>query len=307
MLDVVLLIKAVLAGALTASVVMQLAAWGAPRPWRIRARWSWAVGAGTIVASGITDQWPHWPTLEDRARFLTLVVPLTLAMETLVAGVRSRRVAWTMRLTLAACVAPILLHDSVYLVASDGRDAAEWPPLAATIILCMLTAALTVLWALFSALQLRTTVTTVHWVLALDALAASVTVMLSGYLGAGLLGLGLAGAISGAALASSRALCDSTRLGSLAMSVVGIFAVVLMGRFFGSLPTGLAAGLLLAPLAAWSSELPGLRTMPPRWQAAARLTCPAVVLLLIVGLAVQNFRAASAARPGPLAPTAAEP
>ena len=91
MLDIVLLAKVVLVGALTAAAVMGLAAWGAPRPWRRGACWSWAVGAGVLAASGATDQWPHWPALEDRARFLTLLVPLTLVVETLAATMRSRR------------------------------------------------------------------------------------------------------------------------------------------------------------------------------------------------------------------------
>ena len=45
------------------------------------------------------------------------------------------------------------------------------------------------------------------------------------------------------------------------MSVIGIFSVVLLGRFFGTLSTGLAACLLLAPLLAWTVELPRLRTL----------------------------------------------
>jgi len=82
MLDFVLLAKAVLTGALIAATVMRLATLGAPRPWRRDVCWTWAIGAGVLAASGATDQWPDWPALEDRARFLTLLVPLTLVVET---------------------------------------------------------------------------------------------------------------------------------------------------------------------------------------------------------------------------------
>src|SRR5580698_6117502 len=98
MLDIVLLAKSVLVGALTGAVVLQLASWRAPSPWRLSARWSWAIGAGVLAASGATDQWPHWPALEDRARFLTLLVPLTLVVDTLTSAARSYRVAWTLRI-----------------------------------------------------------------------------------------------------------------------------------------------------------------------------------------------------------------
>src|SRR3990172_5584237 len=125
MLDVALLTEAVLVGALTAAVAMLLAAWAAPRAWRSGACWTWAIGAGVLAASGATDQWPHWPPLEDRARFLTLLVPLTIVVETLAATMRSGRGAWFVRLGLTAVVAPILLHNSVYLAVLNGRSSAE--------------------------------------------------------------------------------------------------------------------------------------------------------------------------------------
>ena len=69
MLDIVQLARTASVGALTAAAVMWLASCGAPRPLRCRACWSWAIGAGVLAASGATDQWPHWPALEDRAGF----------------------------------------------------------------------------------------------------------------------------------------------------------------------------------------------------------------------------------------------
>ncbi len=140
MFETVALAKAVL----VAASVTGLACWGAPRPWRRDACWSWAVGAGVLAASGATDQWPHWPALEDRARFLTLLVPLTLAVETWVAILPSRGLAWAVRLGLAIVTAPILLHNSVYLAHLSGRDSAEWSLAEATVVLGGLAALLAI-------------------------------------------------------------------------------------------------------------------------------------------------------------------
>jgi hypothetical protein len=139
----------------------------------------------------------------------------------------------------------------------------------------------------------------VLWVLVLDALATALTVMLSGYYRGGLLGLGLAGAIAGATLASYITQPQPATGGSLGMSVIGIFSLVLVGRFFGALSTGLAVCLLLAPLLAWAIELPRLRKWAPSWRAAARLTCVAIPLLVVVIIAERKFTAAFAARSKP--------
>lgn len=304
MLDLVLLAKAVLIGGLIAAAVMSLTTWGAPSPWRHSVCWSWAVGAGVLAASGATDPWPLWPVLEDRARFLTLLVPLTLMVETLAATTRSGSVAWIARLGLAAVVTPILLHNSVYLADLNGPDSAEWSPLQASIVLCGLTTLLALVWAMLCGLQSRTSTRSVLWLLVLDALATAITVMLSGYYRGGLLGLCVAGAISGATLASYIVRPQSPTSGSLGMSVIGIFAVVIMGRFFGTLSNGLAACLLLAPLLAWTVELPRLRKLAPGWRGAGRLACVAVPLLVAVSLAQRKFTTASTARSRPSEPSA---
>ncbi len=121
--------------------------------------------------------------------------------------------------------------------------------------------------------------------------------MLSGYYRGGLLGLGLAGAIAGATLASSISRPQPSTRGSLGMSLIGIFAVLIMGRFFGGVcSTALAAGLLFAPLAAWTVELPWLRKVAPPWRVMARLACVAIPLLVVLIVAQRKFTAASTGR-----------
>jgi hypothetical protein len=208
------------------------------------------------------------------------------------------------RLGLAAVVAPILLFNSVYLADLNGLNSAEWSPSKAIIALCGLMAILAQVWVVLSGLQSRTSTPAVLWVLVLDALATAITVMLSGYYGGGLLGLSLAGAIAGATLASYIVQPQSPTSGSLGMSVIGIFAVALVGRFFGTLSTGLAVCLLLAPLMAWIVELPRLRKLAPGWRGTGRLACVAIPLIVVVIVAQRKFTAASTARSRPSDPSA---
>jgi hypothetical protein len=299
MLDLVLLAKVVLVGALGAAAVMGLAAWGTPGPWRRSACWSWAIGAGVLAAGGTLHEWPHWPPLEDRARFLTLLVPLTMVVEGLAVRIPSRGRALVLRFALAAAAAPILLYNSVYLADLNGPGSAKWSLGTATLVLSGLVVLVALMWILFDRLERRSSTRAVQSVLALDALATAFTVMMSGYYRGGLLGLGLAGAIAGARLASYITQPQSTTGGSLAMSVVGIFAVVLMGRFFGALSTGLSAVLLLAPLLAWVVELPRLRKFSPSWRAVGRWTCVTIPLLVVLVIAERKFTAAFAARSRP--------
>ena len=131
----------------------------------------------------------------------------------------------------------------------------------------------------------------------LDAVVAAVTVMMSGYLRGGWLGLNLAAAIAGAVAASC--LTPTRVRGSVAMSVVGVFAVVLLGHFFGTLSAGLAGCLLLAPLLAWIAELPALRTLTPLARGALRLACVVVPLVIVLVVAQRRFAAAAGPRLGP--------
>jgi len=293
MVDPVLLAKAVMIGGLVAGVVLACTA----RFKTLGASWSWAIAAGVLAASGATDQWPHWPPLEDRARFLTLLIPLTLLVETWGASPRGTRSGWMMRTALAAITAPILLHGSVYVSDHSGPGSAEWPASQALGIFSVLAALLLLVWASLCKLQARTSTRSVVGLLAVDALAAAVTVMLSGYYRVGMLGLGLCGALVGTWLAARWGQASASDDGSLGMGVVGVFAVVVLGRFFGTLSNPLAACLLLMPLMGWLPELPRLRQLQPHWRHALRWACVVIPLLAVVIVAQRKFIAASTARP----------
>ena len=119
--------------------------------------------------------------------------------------------------------------------------------------------------------------------------------MLSGYLTGGQRALPLAGTLAGATLASLAAPAppDSSRY--LGVGMIGLFSVLVVGRFFGSLPTDAAVWLLLAPLLAWVPECPGVRRLPPGVRAAARAALVAVPLVLVVMHAQEKVQKAAAA------------
>jgi hypothetical protein len=225
-------------------------------------------------------------------------VPAIALVETLAARLRSDVAAWTLRFCLAAIVAPTLLFDTTYLVSHDGRPA-EWSPAQATAVLAGLAILLGTTWALVDRLQARTSIAAVQGIMLLDAVAAAVTVMMSGYLRGGWLGMNLAAAIAGALAACCFTPPRAHAQGSVAMSVVGVFAVVLLGHFFGTLSAGLAGCLLLAPLSAWVAELPALRTLPPLARGAVRLACVVVPLVIVLVVAQRRFAAAAGPRLGP--------
>ncbi len=273
---------AVLASFAAAAVPLLLAAWPwrKSHPLRLRLGWVLGLGAGTYAGCGVLGQWPRWPAPEDRDRFLVILLPLTLAVEIAAAVGGGRRwLTWLLRLSLAGAAAPILLYNSVYLADLTGPHSAEWSPTQSVLILLGLAATLAAVWALLSLLQVRTSGRSAAPALVLSSLAAAATVMLSGYYQGGLLGLPLAGAVTGATLASFAAPAQPNTNGCIGVGVIGLFSVLLIGRFFGSLPTVSALCLLLAPLLAWVSEAPGVRKLGPILRAAARVVVVAVPLV----------------------------
>jgi hypothetical protein len=113
--------------------------------------------------------------------------------------------------------------------------------------------------------------------------------MLSGYASGGLLGLPLAAALIGALLAS-RWRSDAADLeGLLGLGVVGLFALLVAGRFFGALSSANAIVLFLAPLLCWLPELPPLRWLGLRLRGCARVVLTAVPVAIVVLLAHQKY------------------
>jgi hypothetical protein len=185
--------------------------------------------------------------------------------------------------------APILLYDTVYLTDLAGPGTRLWAPAEAGLILVALAVALALVWNLLNRLAARSSGQSVAFALSLSCAAAGVTVMMSGYLTGGQVGLPLAAALAGVALASFFLPAQPNTGNYLGVGVVGLFSIVLLGRLFGTLPTGSALGLLLAPLFAWIPEGPGLRRLGPRLRAVSRLVMVAIPLVFVVADAQRKF------------------
>lgn len=307
-----LLGAAVLLSAAASGVVFLAVAapWRNPRQWRAGVAWVLGLGAGFYVGSVLLGQWPRWPPAEDRDRLLAILLPLTLAVEFVAVFLPARWLAWILRLAVASSAAPILLYNTTYLADLSGPGSAEWPPAMAALILCTLAALLIGAWVACDRLQARKSERVLSSVLAVTSLAAAFCVMLSGYYRGGLLGLPLGAALCGTTIASyvsQRLLQCKTNAdaptkpisGSVGIGLIGLCYVLLVGRFFGSLPTSSALILLFAPLAAWIVEMPGLRKLRPSVRAAICVVVVAAPLCSVLTLAQMRFMEAWKAKSKP--------
>jgi hypothetical protein len=278
-------------------VLFALARPGNPPPWRVAAGWVAALGGGIYCGCGLLGEWPRWPPLEDRDRFLVILLPLALAVEFAAMLLPTRRwIAWVLRIAVATAAAPILLYNSSYLADLSGPGSAEWNRAETVLVLVLSAVMLAGVWGLLAVLQSRTSDRALAPVLAFTALASGVTVMLCGYFRGGQFALPIAGAVAGATLASYALPKQPAGNPCLGVSMIGIFTVTFIGRFYGSLPTSPAIGLLFAPLLLWITEIPALRKLPLAARSAIGIAAVLTTLVLIVAWAQIRFNAAFHAR-----------
>lgn len=282
--DPLLILKAVavaLLAAAAASALGRRLSGGRPPGWV----WSLTVGLGFYWGLAILGIRPRWPIREDQHRLLGLVLPAVFLFEAARDALRiPRRLSEVGRLAASLAVAPVLLHGSIYVADLAGPGSAEWSPGRRWLIFSGLGLALFGVWSGMASSQRRTgSDKRTPMVLALAIAGAGLTVMLSGYASGGLIGLALAGAIVGG-------------LGSggdrgAALGAVGLFGVLAIGYFFGSLRVSAAVALFLSPLAATIAEAPLPFHVGRRWRAAVGLALVACVVGLVVGSAALRFAA----------------
>lgn len=261
------------------------------------------LGTGLGLAVGcfvLSLRWT-WPPVHGLDRFLTIVVTAVLGIE-LIAGFQSvpRRVAWFLRMSLAAAVPRILLHGSVYLNHRNGSDNG-WPPWQAGLALVISAALLAGLWALLSSLSHHSPGISIPLALGLTTQCAGLTVMTAGYIKGGAVAFPLAATLVATTIAAgmlTRRTGTSAHFGVptncgapslLGIGVVGLFGVLFIGRFFGRLSTGSALAMLLAPLLCWATEIPLLRHRKPWLVGSLRLVLVAIPLAVVLALAKRDF------------------
>jgi hypothetical protein len=117
--------------------------------------------------------------------------------------------------------------------------------------------------------------------------------MLSGYATGGQVGLPLAAALLGATAVALFLPKPSPQTGPLGIAVVGLFGLLVIGRFFGELTTLHAVLLFCAPLIGWLPELPWLRRLPAWARGFARVLLVAVLTSAVLTHAAVKFTASS--------------
>jgi hypothetical protein len=291
--DPIRILGAIAAAAVTAAAVVSLLRW---LRWQSPtvAACGLIAGAGLGYAAGCA--WlgvkPHWPPREDQDRLLLVLLPAMLLTEVL--AIMFGKIAWMLRAALAAVAGWILLYGSVYLTDLAGPGSREWSPLQAGLILFGLAAGLFVVGQLLRALARRSPRRAVPLALAAVCGGAAVTIMLSGYASGGMLGLPLAAAVGGAWLAALLTAAPGDDVSLVSVSVVGLFALLVIGRFFGELTTAHALILFLAPLACWLPELPPVRRLPAWLCGASQIMLTVIPVAVVLVLAQQKFVAESA-------------
>jgi hypothetical protein len=291
--DKMLLLGAAGLSAVTAAAVLLLCAWSWRTPHPARAAAGSVLGVGLGFFAGcwlLLRRLPPWPPGEDQDRWLYILWPAVVVVELAAAIPRLPHwLAWLLRAVVAAGAARVLLDNTTYLADLPGGQR-DWTPAQAWLILGGLAAALLALWALLALLTRRTRGRAVPLTVAVSCAGAAVAVMLSSYATGGQLGMPLAGALTGAMLASlvlPAADAQPAVHGALGLGVVGLFALLIMGCFSGELSPGLAALLFFGPLVGWATEA------PPRFRGLVRVALVALPVALALALAQQKFEADS--------------
>jgi len=292
--DPVLFAKAMIAaGAASALLVAAGLLWSRPAG-TVRSGVVWLLGLAVAIFVGtrLLNLSPHWPPRDGLDRLLFVILPAAFVVELIGRFPQVPRWAiWTLRGGLAASAGRVLLHSSSYL---DG-SASDWTIGQIRIALVIAAGALLAVWWVLDRLVQRSPGVSVSFALAGVCIAAGLALMLSGYATGGQAALPLAAGLVGIAVATLVLKTASPTPGVLGVGLVGLFGILILGRFFGELSTGRAIAIFVAPLLAWGAELSVLRNRKP-WQiAAVRLALVAIPLAVVLFLAQQDFASKSAA------------
>jgi hypothetical protein len=284
---------------LTAAVIAAASAVGSfllfGRKWRLphqtMAAMGGIAGAGAAAYLGcdLLQVLPHWPPKEIEPRFLYLVLPAAIAIE-LVAAIPQvpRWTAWCFRLLLAVAAGRVLLDNSRYLVDSDP-DLPPWTTAQTLLILGGFAAALLAVWAALAYLMHRSKDRATPLAVAGVCAGSAVTIMLSSYLTGGQIGLPLAFSLAGAAAVFLAIPDPQNRSGLIGIGMVGLFSLLIMGRFFGKLTTSHALILYATPLLCWLPELPGVRRFWPWLRGVLRVVLVLIPVALVTLHAQRTF------------------
>ena len=284
--DPLLIVIAMSAAMAVSAVLMAVIGRGCRPAWTGSCDTGWTVGIGVgfFVGCWMLGIKPHWLPREDLDRLLIMVLPAVVVVESLAAFPRTPRwLIWSFRLALVVGNGRVLLHGTSYINDLAGPGTGEWSFSLAWLILGGMAALEGAVWALLSMLAQRVRGPSLSISLAITTAGAALTVMLSGYATGGEIGLPLAAAIIGAMVASLILTRASRGVGPSGIAVVGLFSLLVIGRFFGELSSVHAVLLLCVPLLGWLPELPQLGRLPTwvRGLVGVVLVGTAVTMILV--------------------------
>lgn len=265
-----------------------------PAPARSSCGWVLGLGLGTWLGAFVLGLRPRWPLSEDLDRFLGLVLPAFLGVEIVVSTLRWPPLPrWLARALVAVLTAPTLLHGSSYLSDVAGPGTREWSPVSSVLILGGLAVALLVEWLAADAASRRGYTGTTLLALTVSTGAAAVALLLSGYASGGQMGLPLAAALAGLAVAMPFVPERSRREVPVGPGLGGLFGLLVIGHFFAALTTPHAVLLFLAPLLGTVAMLLLPRQASMRLRSAACATVVALVAGVVLVSAGAKFSASS--------------
>ncbi len=291
--DPVVILKAMSMAAALAAVILGIFGWRGRtgQPAWLNAGWALSVAAGFYLGCWVLGIWPHWPPREDLDRLLVVVTPVAVAVELFSAFPKIPRwLVWALRLVVIAGGARILLHGSGYITDLTGPATSEWSPAQIGLIFSGLAAIEAAVWVGLSVLVRQAPGSSVPLSLAITVAGSAVTIMLSGYSTGGQVGLPLAAALIGATVTSALLPRSAPKTAQLGVAIVGLFSLLVIGRFFGELSPVHAILLVLAPMLGWLPELAYLRRLPAWAHGMARLTLVAALVLAVLVHAQRKFQ-----------------
>jgi hypothetical protein len=307
--DPMLFLKAAAIAGAIAAVLMLLGGlpWKSPRQSLVGVAGVVGVAIGFYVGCwwlGASLRWPSKPDPNsmielplisvDQDRLLLIVVPAVALVEIVASFLgRFRAIAWAPRLIIAGLTARVILHNGKYIKDFDGPGSAVWNSTQMYEILAGLGLALAAEWAALVLLARRPGGRSVPLAVGLACAAGGMTMMLSGNLTDGQMGIPLSAAVIGATIATV-AFGKSDVTGVVGLGIVTLFGLLVAGLFFSDLTVTNAALVFASPLLCWVPELlPVARRLKPGYRGTIRVALCMAPIVIALALAVQEFKKAS--------------
>jgi|GEM_PF-4444536 len=260
--DPVWFLKGVVLPAAVAAILVGVAAWPWRQPKAVRVRAGWIIG---ICLAGFIGEWalngfPDSVLANSNVRYAILLMPAAAVawLITSLSG-KARWVGVALIVAVIAGAMPVLLYKSIYISNIAGPDSREWS--TAEVIGWMTLVPLVML------ISISGTTTLIHrhhgriwpWVIGTVLWFTGLMNAFNGSESIGQLAMSGSGAVLGVAVLAiflRRSVSESFVAGP---AILMLAALVICGRFFGTLATWQAVALLAAPLLGWIAAVPVIK------------------------------------------------